>query len=337
MVRAVDDVSFEIRRGETLGLVGESGSGKSSVGRALVRLIKPTAGRVLFEGRDLAQLSGREMREARRRLQMIFQDPYASLNPRLPAGEIIGEPLRAFGLASGRAVKQRVGELMEAVGLAPATASKLPREFSGGQRQRIGIARALASEPELIVADEPLAALDVSIQAQVLNLLSQLKRERGLTFLFISHDLRAVRHLAERVAVMYLGRLVEVGPTAEVFRRPLAPYTQALLESVPLADPAAERQRRATRRNAIADSPDADPRSAIRDPQSAALPAGCRFHPRCPYAIPECGQAAPELVEITLNHWAACTRISRERPDISSARPGVASDLSAGRVARGVP
>ena len=245
IVRAVDGVSFEIYCGETLGLVGESGSGKSSVGRALVRLLKPTAGQVLFEGRDLAQLSKREMRAVRRRIQMIFQDPYASLNPRLTAGEIIAEPLRAFGLASGSAMKTRVRELMEAVGLASSAADKLPREFSGGQRQRIGIARALAAEPDLIVADEPLAALDVSIQAQILNLLARLKAERGLTFLFISHDLRAVRHIAERVAVMYHGRLVEIGSVEEVFRQPRELYTRALLEAVPLANPQAERMRRA--------------------------------------------------------------------------------------------
>jgi len=244
VVRAVDGVSFEIHRGETLGLVGESGCGKSSVGRALVRLLKPAAGQVIFEGRDLARLDHREMRSVRRRVQMIFQDPYASLNPRMTAAEIIAEPLRAFGLASGQAMEARVRELMEAVGLVPSTASKLPREFSGGQRQRIGIARALAAEPDLIIADEPLAALDVSIQAQILNLLARLKAERGLTFLFISHDLRAVRHIAERVAVMYLGRLVEVGPAEEVFRHPLAPYTRTLLEAVPLISPQAERARR---------------------------------------------------------------------------------------------
>jgi len=338
VVRAVDGVSFEIRRGETLGLVGESGSGKSSVGRALVRLLKPTAGQVLFEGRDLAGLSGPEMRAVRRRVQMIFQDPYASLNPRLSAGEIIAEPLRAFGLASGRAAEARARELMDAVGLAPSAAAKLPREFSGGQRQRIGIARALAVDPELIVADEPLAALDVSIQAQVLNLLMGLKRERGLTFLFISHDLRAVRHIAERVAVMYLGRLVEVGPIVEVFRRPLAPYTRALLGAVPLANPQAERERR--RRNAECGMRNADsgttrsffiPHSAFRIPQST----GCRFHPRCPYAIEECRRVEPELQEVIPDHWAACIRISRERPDIIDARPGAAPGFDASRVARG--
>jgi oligopeptide transport system ATP-binding protein len=349
VVHAVDGVSFEIQRGETLALVGESGSGKSSVGRALVRLLRPTAGQVLFEGRDLAQLSGRELRAVRQRVQMIFQDPYASLNPRLTAGEIIAEPLRAFGLATGRALKARVRELLDAVGLPSSAAAKLPREFSGGQRQRIGIARALAVEPELIVADEPLAALDVSIQAQILNLLARLKAERGLTFLFISHDLRAVRHIAERVAVMYLGRLAEVGPTEEVFRRPLAPYTRALLEAVPLADPRAERARRralterasqaahspagdAPSVDAVKAQPAVNPPPVIRDPQS-----GCRFHPRCPYAIAECRQVVPEVEEIAPNHWAACIRISRERPDITHARPGMEPGLTAGRVARGAP
>ncbi len=335
IVRAVDGVSFEIHRGETLGLVGESGCGKSSVGRALVRLLKPAAGQVMFEGRDLARLSNREMRSVRRRVQMIFQDPYASLNPRMTAGEIIAEPLRAFGLASGSARQARVRELMEAVGLAPSTASKLPREFSGGQRQRIGIARALAAEPDLIIADEPLAALDVSIQAQILNLLARLKAERGLTFLFISHDLRAVRQMAERVAVMYLGRLVEVGPAEEVFRHPLAPYTRTLLEAVPLINPQAERARRRSvtdLRNVALKEADSsfNPQASILNPQ-----AGCRFRPRCPYAVAECSELTPELEEIAPNHWAACIRISRERPDIVNARPSAKSGLTASRVARG--
>lgn len=335
IVRAVDGVSFEIERGETLGLVGESGCGKSSVGRALVRLLKPAAGQVMFEGRDLAQLSNREMRSVRRRVQMIFQDPYASLNPRMTAGEIIAEPLRAFGLVSGSARGARVRALMDAVGLAPSTASKLPREFSGGQRQRIGIARALAAEPDLIIADEPLAALDVSIQAQILNLLARLKAERGLTFLFISHDLRAVRHIAERVAVMYLGRLVEVGPAEEVFRHPLAPYTRTLLEAVPLTDAQAERARR--KENAACGQRGAlNWHAEMENVGPLSIPlAGCRFRPRCPYAVDECGEVIPELEEIAPNHWAACIRISRERPDIVDARPGAKSGLTAGRVARG--
>jgi oligopeptide transport system ATP-binding protein len=335
VVRAVDGVSFEIHQGETLGLVGESGCGKSSVGRALVRLLKPVAGQVIFEDQDLARLSKREMRGVRRRVQMIFQDPYASLNPRMTAGEIIAEPLRAFGLASARAIEPRVRELMDAVGLSPSAASKLPREFSGGQRQRIGIARALAAEPDLIVADEPLAALDVSIQAQILNLLARLKAERGLTFLFISHDLRAVRQIAERVAVMYLGRLVELGPAEEVFRHPLAPYTRALLEAVPLLSPTLER----ARRRAIAGGGEAEPRSAeVKDADLSFNPQlGCRFRLRCPYAIAECDEVTPELEEIAPNHWAACIRISRERPDIVDARPGAKSGLTASRVARGAP
>ena len=302
-VKAVDGVSLEIRKGETLGLVGESGCGKSSLGRAILRLTEPAAGRVLFKGKDLSGLPASAMREQRRHLQMIFQDPYASLNPRMTAGQTIGEPIRAFRLARGNAVEALVGELMETVGLAGRLAGHYPHEFSGGQRQRIGIARALAAGPELIVADEPISALDVSIQAQIMNLLKRLQAEKGLTYLFISHDLRAVRHMADRVAVMYLGKIVELASGKDLYTRPLMPYTKALISAVPVADPEAEAGRERIILKGDVPSP-IDP------------PTGCRFHTRCPFAIEDCTRVVPQLAEIKPNHYAACIRISPEHPHI---------------------
>lgn len=304
-VRAVDGVSLEIKKGETLGLVGESGCGKSTLGRAILRLTEPSAGQVFFNGTDLAHLPSSEMRRQRKHLQMIFQDPYASLNPRMTAGQIIAEPIRAFGLAKNTSLNSRVEGLMETVGLGRRLIDNYPREFSGGQRQRIGIARALAAEPEFIVADEPISALDVSIQAQIMNLMERLQAENDLTYLFISHDLRAVRHLSHRVAVMYLGKIVEIASGRDIYADPLMPYTQALISAVPVPDPKVE----ATRERIILKG---DVPSPV-DP-----PSGCRFHTRCPYAIEECKRTVPELVEIKPSHYAACIRISSERPKIAT-------------------
>jgi len=237
IVKAVDGVSLDIRKGETLGLVGESGCGKSTLGKAILRLTEPTGGRVFYNGKDLAHLPQRAMREQRKHLQMIFQDPYASLNPRMTVGNIIGEPIRTFSLANGKAVNERVENLMETVGLSRRFIKRYPHEFSGGQRQRIGIARALAVDPEFIVADEPISALDVSIQAQIMNLMERLQAEKGLTYLFISHDLRAVRHLSDRVAVMYLGKIVELADGKDIYAEPLMPYSKALISAVPVPDP----------------------------------------------------------------------------------------------------
>src|SRR2546421_4027841 len=301
LVKAVDGVSLDIRKGETLGLVGESGCGKSTLGRAILRLTEPTGGKVLYNSQDLAHLPKSAMREQRKHLQMIFQDPYASLNPRMTVGQIIGEPIRTFRLAVG-SVKTRVEELMETVGLNRRFIKRYPHEFSGGQRQRIGIARALAVEPEFIVADEPISALDVSIQAQIMNLMERLQAEKGLTYLFISHDLRAVRHLADRAAVMYLGRIVELADAKEIYRDPLMPYTQALISAVPIPDPEIESKR--TRIILRGDVP-----SPINPP------SGCPFHTRCQYVIEECKQIVPQLVEIKPQHYAACIRISAEHPD----------------------
>lgn len=301
-VKAVDGVSLDIRRGETLGLVGESGCGKSTLGKAILRLTEPTGGKVLYNGKNLALLSRSLMREQRKHLQMVFQDPYASLDPRMTVGNIIGEPIRTFGLVNG-SVEQRVQELMETVGLSRRFVKRYPHEFSGGQRQRIGIARALAVDPEFNVADEPISALDVSIQAQIMNLLERLQAEKNLTYLFISHDLRAVRHLSDRVAVMYLGRIVEVADGREVYRDPLMPYTQALISAVPLPDPELESKRERIILTGDVPSP-IDP------------PRGCHFHTRCRYAIAECAEVSPKLVEIKPRHYAACVRISGDHPNI---------------------
>ena len=302
-VKAVDGVSLDIKKGETLGLVGESGCGKSTLGKALLRLTEPTSGKVIYNGQDLASLSNSAMREQRKHLQMIFQDPYASLNPRMTVGGIIGEPIRTFGLANGNSVESMVQELMETVGLSRRFIKRYPHEFSGGQRQRIGIARALAVDPEFIVADEPISALDVSIQAQIMNLMQRLQVEKGLTYLFISHDLRAIRHLSDRVAVMYLGRIVELAEGRDIYRDPLMPYTKALISAVPVPDPEVESKR--TRIILKGDVP-----SPI-DP-----PSGCHFHTRCQYAIAECKTITPQLVEIKPRHYAACIRISPEHPNI---------------------
>ncbi|HVF49323.1 MAG TPA: oligopeptide/dipeptide ABC transporter ATP-binding protein [Pyrinomonadaceae bacterium] len=314
VVKAVDGVSIDIFPGETLGLVGESGCGKSTLGRALLRLTDPTSGRVNFRGRDLARLSLREMRAQRRYLQMIFQDPYASLNPRMTVGQIIGEPLDTFQLSVGRERDGRVRELMETVGLSPRFIKRYPHEFSGGQRQRIGIARALAANPDFIVADEPISALDVSIQAQIMNLLERLQRERNLTYLFISHDLRAIRHVSDRVAVMYLGKLVEIAAARVVYDDPLMPYTKALISAVPVPDPEIE----ATRKRIVLQG---DVPSPINPP------AGCRFHTRCPWAIQACKEVVPPLAEIKPGHYAACIRISPDQPDIERVAPGDAPGL----------
>lgn len=313
-VKAVDGVSLDIFAGETLGLVGESGCGKSTLGRAILRLSDPTSGQVLFRNRDLAHLSRREMREHRRHLQIIFQDPYASLNPRMTVGEIVREPLDTFRLAKGKQADQRVQDLMETVGLSKRFIKRYPHEFSGGQRQRIGIARALAVDPDFIVADEPISALDVSIQAQILNLLEKLQREKNLTYLFISHDLRAVRHTASRVAVMYLGKIVEVADAKAIYDDPLMPYTKALISAVPVPDPAVE----ATRKRVVLEGDVPSPMNP---------PKGCRFHTRCPYAIEACKEAVPLLLEIKPNHFAACIRISPEQPQIETVAPGEAPGL----------
>lgn len=304
-VKAVDGVSLAIKKGETLGLVGESGCGKSTLGKAILRLTEPTGGRVLFNGNDLAHLPQSAMRDQRRHLQMIFQDPYASLNPRMNVGQIIGEPIRTYRLANGKSADERVQELMETVGLNRRFIKRYPHEFSGGQRQRIGIARALAVDPEFIVADEPISALDVSIQAQIMNLMERLQAEKDLTYLFISHDLRAVRHLSDRVAVMYLGKIVELAPGKDVYADPLMPYTRALISAVPLPDPEIE----ATRERIIL-------RGDVPSPINT--PAGCHFHTRCPFAIEACKTKVPQLVEIKPGHEAACIRINANYPDIEA-------------------
>ncbi len=314
VVKAVDGVSIDIFPGETLGLVGESGCGKSTLGRALLRLTEPTSGQVLFKGQNLAPLSERQMRGYRRHLQMIFQDPYASLNPRMTVAQIIGEPLETFGIVSGGEVGARVRELMETVGLSPRFVKRYPHEFSGGQRQRIGIARALAANPDFIVADEPISALDVSIQSQIMNLMERLQRERNLTYLFISHDLRAIRHVSDRVAVMYLGKLVEIADAHVVYDEPLMPYTKALISAVPLPDPEIE-----ARRERIVLQGDV--------PSPINPPSGCRFHTRCPWAITVCKEVVPPLAEIKPNHYAACIRISPDQPDIKQVAPGDAPGL----------
>jgi oligopeptide transport system ATP-binding protein len=303
VVKAVDGVTLDIKKGETLGLVGESGCGKSTLGKAILRLTEPTGGKVFYNGKDLAHLPASAMRDQRKHLQMIFQDPYASLNPRMTVGNIVGEPIRTFGLARGNAVDVRVQELMETVGLSRRFIKRYPHEFSGGQRQRIGIARALAVDPEFIVADEPISALDVSIQAQIMNLMERLQAEKDLTYLFISHDLRAVRHLSDRVAVMYLGRIVELADGKEIYRDPLMPYTKALISAVPIPDPEIEAKRE---------------RIILKGDVPSAInpPSGCPFHTRCPFAIEDCKKIVPKLVEIKPLHYAACIRINSEHPHI---------------------
>lgn len=291
LVRAVDGVSFTIGAGETLALVGESGCGKSTVGRTILRLLEPTAGRIVLEGTDITTLGRADMRPYRRRVQMVFQDPYSSLNPKMTIGAILDEPLRIHGMGSANERRARIGALLQRVGLKAEQMERYPHEFSGGQRQRIGIARALALEPRVIVADEPVSALDVSIQAQVLNLLVDLQQELGVSYLFISHDLAVVRHVSHRVAVMYLGRIVEKANTAALFRAPLHPYTEMLLAAAPVANPKIKR-----------------PRTAVRGeiPSPSNPPRGCHFHPRCPIAQEACRTTAPPLRELEPGHWVAC-------------------------------
>lgn len=292
-VRAVDGLNFDIYEGETLGLVGESGCGKSTTGRAIIQLYRPTAGSVVFDGTNLCELQEKELHPLRRDLQMIFQDPYASLNPRMTVGDIIAEPLRVHNLASGRKRRERVQELMEIVGLDPRFIRRYPHEFSGGQRQRIGIARALACEPRFIVCDEPISALDVSIQAQIMNLMEDLQKEFDLTFLFIAHDLAAVRHISDRIAVMYLGRLAELADGEEIYSNPLHPYTEALMSAVPIPDPEIEREREQIVLEGDVPSP-------------LNPPSGCVFHTRCPYAWSRCKAETPKFQEAEDGHHVAC-------------------------------
>lgn len=289
-VRAVDGVSFSIPRGATLSLVGESGSGKTTTGRLVLRLVEPTAGEVSFDGTDVLRADKGTLRALRKRMQIIFQDPYASLNPRMTVGGMLGEILRVHRLARGAAVAARTAELLDLVGLPGAAADRYPHEFSGGQRQRVGIARALAVEPEFIIADEPVSALDVSIQAQILNLLKDLQERLGLTYLFISHDLGVVRHISDRVAIMYLGKIVEISTTAEIFARANHPYTQALIAEVPNLE----------RRKRVFVPIQGEIPSPLKPP------SGCTFHPRCPHAMPRCREEAPTLQAIAPGHWSAC-------------------------------
>jgi len=295
--KAVDGLNFFIRRGETLGLVGESGCGKTTTGRAILQLYRPTAGEVYFQGQDLCKLKGEPLRHMRRKMQMIFQDPYASLNPRMTVGDIVGEPLEVHNILKGKELRSRVMELLEVVGLNRYFVNRYPHEFSGGQRQRIGVARALAVNPDFIVCDEPISALDVSIQAQIINLLEELQDQFGLTYLFIAHDLSVVKHISSRVAVMYLGKIVELTTRAQLYENPLHPYTQALLSAVPIPDPVAEEKRRRT--------------ILVGDvPSPANPPKGCNFHTRCQVKIAGlCDVTEPEFKDVGHEHWVACHRV----------------------------
>jgi oligopeptide transport system ATP-binding protein len=297
-VHAVDDISFNIRRGETLGLVGESGCGKSTTGRTILQLYRPTSGSVVFDGVDLVALKGEDLRKMRKKMQMIFQDPYASLNPRMTVGDIIGEPLVVHRVANQKEITERVEHLLELVGLNAAFSNRYPHEFSGGQRQRIGVARALSLQPSFIVCDEPISALDVSIQAQVVNLLEDLQSQFNLTYLFVAHDLSMVRHISDRVAVMYLGVIVELASRDEVYYKPLHPYTQALLSAVPIPDPIADSKRQRTILQGDVPSP-------------VNPPSGCRFRTRCPIAEPVCAESRPEFRELKPDHFVACNFAER--------------------------
>jgi oligopeptide transport system ATP-binding protein len=296
-IKAVDGVSFFIRHGETLGLVGESGCGKSTTGRAILQLYRPTEGDVYFEEENLCQLKGEKLRRMRRKMQMIFQDPYASLNPRMTVGNIIGEPLEVHNILKGKALKERVQELLRVVGLNPYFINRYPHEFSGGQRQRIGVARSLAVNPSFIICDEPISALDVSIQAQIINLLEELQAQFGLTYLFIAHDLSVVRHISDRVAVMYLGKIVELTDRDTLYNDPKHPYTQALLSAVPIPDPFIEEKRRRIILEGDVPSP-------------ANPPKGCNFNTRCPVVMDICKESEPEFKDIGGEHWVACFRVS---------------------------
>ena len=292
-VHAVDDVSFAVREGETLGLVGESGCGKSTLGRTIIRLLEPTEGQIIFEGLHIEHRGARSMRPLRREIQMVFQDPYASLNPRKRVGTIVSDPMKIHDLGNAAERKRRVGEILETVGLSPEHYNRFPHEFSGGQRQRIGIARALALRPKLIIADEPVSALDVSIQSQMLNLLDDLQNDLNLTYVFIAHDLGVVRHVSDRIAVMYLGKIVELAPAEELYTRPIMPYSEALLSAVPIPDPdLAEKRERIVLEGDV--------------PSPINPPSGCRFHPRCRYATDVCRQLEPPLVDYGNGHLAAC-------------------------------
>ncbi len=309
-VLAVDGVSFTIRRGETLGLVGESGCGKSTVGKTLLRLIEPTAGEVVVLGQNIAELPPSELRQARVEMQMVFQDPYSSLNPRMPAGAIVGEPLENYGVATGAEKDEIVASLFSRVGLTPDQMAKYPHEFSGGQRQRLGIARALALNPDLIIADEPVSALDVSVQAQVINLLIDLQEEYNIAFLFISHDLAVVEHISHRVAVMYLGKIVELADKHTLFTEPLHPYTEALLSAVPIADPTKRREK-------IILTGDV--------PSPINPPSGCRFHTRCPYMVEACRLEEPALLEVQPGHFVACHLREVGAPPVKLSPTGAAA------------
>ncbi len=305
-VQAVDGVSFAVGAGETLGLVGESGCGKSTLSRSILRLVEPTSGSIKFEGREVTDLSTSDMRELRPKMQMIFQDPYASLNPRKRVAQIVGDPMRLHGIVDKSGVRDAVRELLERVGLNPEHYNRYPHEFSGGQRQRIGIARALSLNPKLVIADEPVSALDVSIQAQIINLLEDLQNELDLTYVFVAHDLGVVRHVADRIAVMYLGRIVEIGPADAVYEDPIHPYTVSLLSAVPIPDPRANAAREQTILEGDVPSP-ADP------------PDACRFHTRCPKATEICSQVDPPLVDYGHGHWAACHHpVGRSGPPSST-------------------